>query len=247
MGAICKLASSIAESDRLFGKTSKHEFSGMHDLGSIRRVARQAKLIVDCRPNDVAYWRMRIAAQLGLGTGTGGSTGARGSTGAGGGGHGGTGLAQMEWVVTGDDHVVEAVQGRQITAADALEYWVKWSGSNERSWEPLTDLQGSMTLVGEYEVQRDGQHIVGRQPQMQPQAGQGAPQPLSEFSRALVALMDGQSDTQKQLQLLAEERADKKEKKIRVHDRCAWDRPVLKGDERRRKLGQAAAGAGRVA
>ena len=72
-----------------------------------------------------------------MGTGTGGGTGARGSTGAGGGGHGGTGL---EWVVTGDDHVVEAVQGRQITAADALEYWVKWSGSNERSWEPLTNL-----------------------------------------------------------------------------------------------------------
>ena len=63
-------------------------------------------------------------------------------------------MAQVEQVVAGDEHVVEVVQGNRITAAGALEYWVKWSGSNERSWEPLTNLQGYMTLVREYEVQR---------------------------------------------------------------------------------------------
>ena len=93
-----------------------------------------------------------------------------------------------------------------------------------------------MTLVGEYEAQLDGRQVSDRQPEVQ--AGQGAAQQMSEFSRALMALMEGQSSTQQQLQLLAEERANKKEKQVRVDDRCAWDRPVLKGDERRRKVGR---------
>ena len=237
LAAICKLASSIANSDRHFGEASAQEFSGMQDLGSVQRVARQARLVVDHRPNDTAYWKTRIAAQLGWSAGTGGGAGTGGDTGggtgAGGGGHGGPGPEQED---TEGEHVVEAVQGKRTTAGGDLEYWVKWSGADARSWEPLTNLQGSMTLVGEYEVQLDGRQVSDRQPEAQ--AGQGAAQQMSEFSRALMALMEGQSSTQQQLQLLAEERANKKEKQVRVDDRCAWDRPVLKGDERRRKVGR---------
>ena len=156
LAAICKLASAIANSDRHFGEASAQEFSGRQDLGSVQRVARQAQLVIDHRPNDVAYWRKRIAAKLGWGAGTGGGAGHGGGTGAGGGGHGGPGPEQGD---TEGEHVVEAVQGKRTTAGGDLEYWVKWSGSDARSWEPLTNLQGSMTLVGEYEVQLDGRQV----------------------------------------------------------------------------------------
>ena len=65
-----------------------------------------------------------------------------------------------------------------------------------RVWEPLTNLQGSMALVDEYGVQLDGRQIGDRRPEVQ--AGQGTSQLMSDFSRALVALMEGQSSTQHQ-------------------------------------------------
>ena len=232
LAAICKLASAIATSDRHFGAATAQELRGRQDLGSMQRMARQAQVVIDHRPNDVAYWRQRIAAKLGWGADTGGGAGRGVGASAGGGGHSGPGPEQED---TEEEHVVEAVQGKRTTAGGDLEYWVKWSGSTECSWEPLTNLQGSMTLVGEYEVQLDGRRIGDRRPEAR--AGPETTQLMSDFSRALAALMEGQSTTQQQLQLLAEERTDKKEK-TKVDDRCAWDRPVLKGDERRQKVGK---------
>ena len=114
LAAICKLASAIAASDRHFGEATAQELRGRQDLGSMQRMARQAQVVIDHRPNDVAYWRQRIAAKLGWGADTGGGAGRGVGASAGGGGHSGPGPEQED---TEEEHVVEA----EVEAAEVEE------------------------------------------------------------------------------------------------------------------------------
>jgi len=65
VGTVCRLASQIARSDRRFGDMSAAEFESVKDFGRLRRVARQARCAIVRRPNDVAYWKARVATLMG--------------------------------------------------------------------------------------------------------------------------------------------------------------------------------------
>ena len=56
---------------------SAAEFESVKDLGTVQRVARQARCVIDWRSNDVAYWKARVTTLTGWQQGQGGVSGTR--------------------------------------------------------------------------------------------------------------------------------------------------------------------------
>ena len=50
----------------------------------------------------------------------------------------------------GTDYV-EAVVGRRMSRSGHMEYCLKWLGTTEKTWEPVTNCVGCQHLIAEYE------------------------------------------------------------------------------------------------
>ena len=203
---IVKLAQEIVACDRRFEKMTETSFRDVRDLGTLQRVARQHKVLIDRRQQDVAYWQTKVAAEAG-------------------------------WDITGDadqqgQHEVEKVLDKRTTDEGLLEYQVKWAGVEERSWEPVENLAGVMTLVVEYEVALEKGTWQER--------SSGGSLPSDQMAGALSTIMDSQTQLAQALGRLEQSRNQEKTKAAdeKEDTRMAWDRPVLEGDERRKKVGR---------
>ena len=203
---IVKLAQEIVACDRRFEKMTETYFRDVTDLGTLQRAARQHKILIDKRQQDVAYWKAIVATEAG-------------------------------WDITEHDdqqgqHEVEKVLDKRTTDEGLLEYHVKWAGTEERSWEPVENLAGAMALVVEYEVALDKGTWADR--------NSAGGQPGDLMVGALTTIMDSQTQLAQALGRLEQSRNGDKTKAAEEKEdtRMAWDRPVLKGDERRKKVGR---------
>ena len=238
---VCKLAHQIARCDRRFGTMTAAELAAVQDIGTVQRVARQARCIIDHRPFDVAYWRARVVTWMGGQQGQG-----QGRVPSEAGAAEGAAAVPAGVLETGGtgEHEVAAVVGKRETAAGGLEYRVQWSGTTEESWEPIHHLYGSMVMVAQYEVAQDAaqgepeaQRGVPEARQRQGSAGWGG----EAMAACMTTVMEAQERLMQQLQQMgrgAGGSADAGAGKQKADDRCPWDRPVLKGDERRIKVGR---------
>ena len=207
---IVTLAHEIVSCDRRFEKMTETSFRDVTDLGTLQRTARQHKVLIDRRQQDVAYWKGKVATEAGW-------------------------QAQADTTGNPDQqgqHEVEKVLGKRTTEEGLLEYQVKWAGAEERSWEPVGNLAGAMALVVEYEV--------ALEKGTWPQRSSGGGQPGDQMVGALVTIMDSQAQLAQALGRLGQSRNAEKTKAAeeKKDTRMAWDRPVLKGDERRKKVGR---------
>ena len=204
---IVNLARQIVACDRRFGPMTETDFRDVTDLGTLQRTARQHKVLIDRRQLDAAYWKDKLAGP------------------------------EAGWQAQADKPdktdttggaKLEEVLDKRTTEEGGLEYQVKWAGTEERSWEPVGNLAGAMALVVEYEVALDAG--VNR--------SSGGGQQGDQMVGPLVTIMDSQVKLAEALGRLEQSRRTEKanateEKKDTW---MAWDRLVLKGDERRKKV-----------
>jgi hypothetical protein len=183
-------------------------FRDVTDIGTLQRTARQHKVLIDRRQLDVAYWKDKVATQAGW-------------------------QAQADKTDKTDTTggaKLEEILDKRTTEEGGLEYQVKWAGTEERSWEPVGNLAGTMALVVEHEVALDAG--------MNRSSSGG--QQGDQMVGALVTIMDSQVKLAEALGRLEQSRRTEKTKAAdeKTDTRMAWDRPVLKGDERRKKVGR---------
>ena len=62
---IVKLAQEIVACDRRFEKMTETSFRDVMNLGTLQRTARQHKVLIGRRQQDVAYWKTKVATEAG--------------------------------------------------------------------------------------------------------------------------------------------------------------------------------------